>query len=183
MVSKPLGDTRSWLGNCVATVLFVSAWAWFLYQGVVDPHGGINSLWPVFGVANQLLAVIALALGTTVLIKMGRVRYLWVTLAPLTWLLAVTVSAGCLKIFSADPRIGFLSMANSLNAKIAAGGTEAQLAQWRQLVFNQYTNSFVTAFFLVLVVLVLLANVRVWYLLLTGRRQPDLQEAPYVAVQ
>jgi len=176
--SKPLGDTRNPWGNAVATALCVGAWGWFLYQGVVDPLGGINSLWPIFGVANQLLAVIALALGTTILIKMGRRGMLWVTLLPLAFLLAVTLSAGWQKIFSADPRIGFLSMAGQLRGRIAGGGTPEQLDEWRHLHFNQQVNAVVTGLFLVLVVLVFLANVRVWWLLLSGRRQPDLREEP-----
>jgi carbon starvation protein len=103
---RPLGETRSTAGNWIGSAAFVTAWGWFLYQGVVDPLGGVNSLWPIFGVANQLLAVIALALGTTVLIKMGRKRYLWVPLLPLAWLLAVTMTAGWMKIFSGSaPRV------------------------------------------------------------------------------
>ncbi|HVZ64232.1 MAG TPA: carbon starvation CstA family protein [Opitutaceae bacterium] len=179
-VSKPLGDTRSPAGNAVATLLFVGAWGWFLYQGVVDPLGGINSLWPIFGIANQLLAVIALALGTTVLIKMGRTRYLWVTLAPLAWLLAVTMTAGWMKIFSAAP-LGFLALAHAFEAKIAAGGSAADLAGWRAQVFNNYVDAAVTGAFLVLVAIVVLANARVWWQLLAGRRAPVLQEEPYVA--
>ena len=182
MVAKPLGDTRSLAGNVVATAVFVTAWGWFLYQGVVDPLGGINSLWPIFGVANQLLAVIALALGTTVLIKMGRQRYLWVTLAPLAWLLAVTMTAGWMKIFSADPRIGFLSAAHGLQAQLAGGGTRAQVAQWQSMLFNNQVNAAVTGIFLVLVAIVTVANARVWWQLLSGRRVPDLHEEPYVAV-
>jgi carbon starvation protein len=179
---KPLGDTRSTAGNWLASVAFVAAWGWFLYQGVIDPLGGINSLWPIFGVANQLLAVIALSLGTTVLIKMGRARYAWVSLLPLTWLLTVTMSAGLMKIFSADPRLGFLSNAAALQKQIAAGGTAAQLKEWSQLVFNNHVNTAVTASFLVLVTLVVLASARVWWQLLSGRRAPDLHEEPYVAV-
>jgi carbon starvation protein len=164
---RPLGNTRSIAGNLGATTLFVAAWGWFLYQGVVDPLGGINSLWPIFGVANQLLAVIALALGTTVLIKMGRTRYLWVTLLPLGWLLAVTMTAGWMKIFSPDPRLGFLSGA-------AAAGSP-------RLAFNAHVDAAVTAVFLVLVAVVVLANARVWWLLLAGRRAPGLSEEPFVA--
>lgn len=181
LVSKKMGETHSLVGNLVATLLFVGAWGWFLYQGTVDPLGGINSLWPIFGVANQLLAVLALALGTTVLIKMGRLRYLWVTLVPLAWLFAVTLSAGWLKIFSADPRVGFLSAAAGYRAKIAAGGSASQLAQWQQLLVNQYVNTAVTALFLIMVALVLVANIRVWWQLLSGRRAADLREAPYVS--
>jgi carbon starvation protein len=164
---KPLGETRSLAGNVGATGLFVGAWGWFLYQGVVDPLGGINSLWPIFGVANQLLAVIALALGTTVLIKMGRARYMWVTLLPLAWLLAVTMTAGTMKIFSADPRLGFLSGA-------AAASSPRQ-------AFNAHVDAAVTAVFLILVAVIVLANARVWVQLLAGRRKPDLHEEPFVA--
>jgi carbon starvation protein len=163
---KPLGDTRSFGGNIAATALFVAAWGWFLYQGVIDPLGGINSLWPIFGVANQLLAVIALALGTTVLIKMGKARYLWVTLMPLAWLLAVTMTAGWMKIFSADPRLGFLSAAHA--------ATNPRQA------LNAHVDAAVTAVFLVLVAVIVLANARVWWLLLAGRRAPDLHEEPFV---
>jgi carbon starvation protein len=181
-VWKPLGNTQSALGNWIASVGFVGAWGWFLYQGVVDPLGGINSLWPIFGVANQLLAVLALALGVTVLIKMGRARYLWVALAPLVWLLAVTMTAGWMKIFSADPRLGFLSAAAELQAKLAAdgGATAAQVAQWRHLLVNNYVNTAVTGTLLVLVVLVVVANARVWVRLLSGQPAPALREEPHV---
>jgi len=168
-VWRPLGDTRSFAGNVGATALFVGAWGWFLYQGVVDPLGGINSLWPIFGVANQLLAVIALALGTTVLIKMGKARHLWVTLAPLAWLLAVTMTAGWMKIFSPDPRLGFLSAAN------------AALSPRQAL--NAHVDAAVTGAFLILVAVIVVANARVWWLLLAGRRAPDLREEPFVATR
>ena len=179
---KPLADTKSFAANTLATVLFVAAWGWFLYQGVVDPLGGINSLWPIFGIANQLLAVLALSLGTTVLIKMGRTRYLWVTLAPLAWLLAVTMTAGWMKIFSADPRLGFLSAADGLAKKIAAGGPVTQIAQWEKLLFNNQVNACVTGAFLVLVAIVVLTCARAWLQLLGGRRAADLREEPYVTV-
>jgi carbon starvation protein len=105
-----------------------------------------------------------------------------VSLLPLTWLLTVTMSAGLMKIFSADPRLGFLSNAAALQKQIAAGGTAAQLKEWSQLVFNNHVNTAVTASFLVLVTLVVLASARVWWQLLSGRRAPDLHEEPYVAV-
>ena len=177
---RPLGETRSTAGNWIGSAVFVTAWGWFLYQGVVDPLGGVNSLWPIFGVANQLLAVIALALGTTVLIKMGRKRYLWVPLLPLAWLLAVTMTAGWMKIFSADPRLGFLSQAAVLEGKIAGGGASAQLAEWHRLVFSNRVDAVVTGTFLVLVALVVLSSVRTWVALLAGRRAADLREEPYV---
>jgi len=176
---KSLGDTRSFAGNLLATLLFVGAWGWFLYQGVVDPLGGINSLWPIFGVANQLLAVIALSLGTTVLIKMGRKRYAWVTLAPLAWLLAVTMTAGWMKLFSPAP-VGFLAIARGLEGKIAAGGTPAELAAWRSQLLNNQIDAAVIGSFLVLVLIVVVANARVWWQLLAGRRVPQLREEAYV---
>ncbi len=179
-VWAPLGETRSWVANTLATLLFVGAWGWFLYQGVVDPLGGINSLWPLFGIANQLLGVIALALGTTVLIKMGRARYLWVTVGPLLWLLAVTMTAGVMKIFSPAP-LGFLKIARELEDKIAAGGTPAQLARWQAQLGNNRVDAAVTALFLVLVALVVAVNARLWWQLLAGRRAADLREEPYVA--
>ena len=178
---KPLGETKSTAGNFIATVAFVGAWGWFLYQGVVDPLGGINSLWPIFGVANQLLAVVALALGTTVLLKMGRARYAWVTLLPLGWLLAVTSTAGLMKIFSPAP-VGFLAIARGFEAKIAAGGTPAEMKMWQTLLLNNRVDAAVTGAFLVLVTLVVAANARVWWQILVGRKNLVVREDPYVAL-
>jgi carbon starvation protein len=164
-IHRPWGQVQSSIGNVLGSVLFVGAWGWFLYMGVVDPEGGINSLWPIFGVANQLLAVMALGLATTVLIKMDRVRLVWVTLLPLAWLVTVTFSAGWMKIFSPDPRLGFLSGMQRA----------AELGQTK-LATAQAINAGVTAFFLVLVVLVLGACARVWWRKLSGRSVPKLVE-------
>lgn len=179
-VWKPLGSTQSAAGNWTASIAFVAAWGWFLYQGVIDPLGGINSLWPIFGIANQLLAVIALCLGATVLIKMGRQRYFWVPLIPLAWLLAVTMTAGIQKIFAADPRLGFLSAVSELEVKLAGGGSPDQIATWEHLALNNNINAAVTAVFLLLVVLVVCSAARVWWLLLTGNRHIPLREEPFV---
>jgi carbon starvation protein len=178
-VYEPLRETRSAAGGAVATALFVGAWGWFLYQGVVDPLGGINSLWPIFGIANQLLAVLALALGTTVLIKMGRARYTWVTLLPLGWLLCVTVTAGLMKIFSPAP-LGFLAIARGLETKIGAGGTAPELKSWSAQLFNNRVDAGITAVFLILVVIVVLANARIWWQLVSGKKEAQLREEPYV---
>jgi carbon starvation protein len=176
LIWKPLGNTESSLGNLVASLAFVSAWGYFLYQGVVDPLGGINSFWPIFGIANQLLAVTALAFGTTVLLKMGKLRYVWVPALPLAWLLAITLTASYEKIFAADPRLGFLSAARDLTLKIAAGGSPTQIAAWNQQVLNAYVNTAITAAFFLFVLLILSANARVWWQILTGKSYRPLQE-------
>lgn len=158
-VWRPWGEVRSFWGSSLGSLLFVGGWGWFLIQGVMDPQGGINSLWPIFGVANQLLAVMALSLATTVLIKMGRARWAWVTFLPLSWLVVVTFSAGWMKIFSADPRLGFL-----------AGMQRAADLGQTKLAAAQGVNAGVTGFFLLLVVLVLGACANVIWRVWTGRR-------------
>jgi carbon starvation protein len=158
----------------------VSGWGYFLYMGVIDPMGGINTLWPLFGIANQLLAVIAFSLGTSVLIKMGRARYAWVTAVPLVFLFAVTFSAGLLKIFSPDPALGFLAGARSFAGKIAAGGSPEQMALWQKTVHMNQLDAAVAALFLVFVTVIVAGCARDWYQLLTRRRPVELHECPYV---
>jgi carbon starvation protein len=177
---RPLGNTHSWTANCFSSVLLVAAWGWFLYEGVIDPLGGINSLWPLFGIANQLLSVVALCLGTTLLIKMRKTRYIFVTLIPLCFMCAVTFSAGYLKVFSSDPRLGFLSGAKSLVSQAAtlsdpvkAGSLERQAGIWR-------FDAFVAVFFLVLVMLIVLGSARQWWQLLRGTKPVVLHENKFV---
>src|SRR5881227_107032 len=181
-VWRPLGNTRSWTANFLTSVLLVAAWGWFLYQGVIDPLGGINSLWPLFGLANQLLSVIALCLGTTVLIKMGKARYLWVTLAPLCFMAAVTFSAGYMKIFSADPKLGFLSGAQSLLHEAAGIVDPAKAADLARQAGVWQFDALVAISFLVLVLLIVLGSARQWWQLLRGTRRVVLHESEFVPI-
>jgi carbon starvation protein len=160
----PLGDTRSLGANVLASGLIVAAWGYFLYQGVVDPLGGINSLWPLFGIANQLLAATALACGTTLLVKSGRPRFALATALPLAWLLAVTMSAGWMKIFHPDRRIGFWAQADWLAAQIASGAVAAdKIGETQALIFNARLDAGLTALFMVLVAVVVADAARSWW--------------------
>lgn len=179
---KPLGNTSSLPANVFASALLVAAWGFFLYQGVVDPLGGINTLWPLFGIANQLLAVIAFSLGTTILIKMGKARYLAVTLAPLALLMTATFSAGYIKLFDANPKMGFISGAKFYADKIAAGGSDKELKEWAAQQFNFTVDTVVTAFFLLAVAIIFLGCLREWIKLLSGSKKAVLNEDPYVAL-
>ena len=165
--------TSSMGGMLATSAAVVAAWGYFLYQGVRDPLGGINSLWPLFGIANQLLATIALCVATTVLVKMHRAKYLWVTLIPLSWLVTVTFTAGWQKIFSPLPDLGFLAQAN----KLAAG---PQTAATGTLIFNARLDAAVCAVFLVLVTIILADSLRVWLGILSGTREANLNETPFV---
>jgi carbon starvation protein len=177
---KPFARTDSVVAGWTASILFVAAWGYFLYSGVIDPLGGINSLWPIFGVANQLLAVIALSLGTTLLLKMRKERYLWVTLLPFSWLLAVTLTAGWQKIFAPDIRLGFLSAAAHFQQLANQGGTPSQLAALHHQIFNNYLNAGITALFLMLTVMIVLCCGRVWWRLMAGHHalHPLREELP-----
>ena len=176
---QPLGRTSWYPSVLVTSAVVVGAWGYFLYQGVIDPYGGINSLWPLFGISNQLLATISLCVGTTILIKMGKVRYIWVTLLPLGWLAAVTMTASFEKIWSLSPRIGFLSHARLLSEQLAAGKVPADMVLATQrLIFNDRLDAAATALFAAVAVVVLLESARHWWLYLSGRRQPVLVEAP-----
>ncbi len=178
-VWKPLGRT-SWMPGVIGTsAAIVLAWGYFLYQGVRDPLGGINSLWPLFGIANQLLAAVALCIATTILLKMHGPKYIWITGLPLVWLVVVTFSAGWQKIFSDVPRIGFLARAAQLESLIEAGKA-ADIAQTRVLIFNERLDAVVCGMFLVLVTTILVDSVRVWVGILRGTREARTTESPFV---
>ena len=173
--------TGSWPSTLATSGVIVAAWGYFLYQGVLDPLGGINSLWPLFGIANQILASVALVVATTILLKMGRNRYLWVTLVPMAWLVTVTLTGSWQKLFHDDPRIGFLAQASGLEHRIAEGQIpEAKLAETRRVIFNNRLDAGVTGFFAVLILLLLAEAATEWYLILSGRRPATVRETPYV---
>jgi carbon starvation protein len=159
----PLKNTKSWTANVVATAIAVAAWGWFLYQGVTDPLGGINTLWPLFGISNQMLAAMALTLCTVVLFRMKRGRFAWVTLVPVSWLLACTLTASWQKMFHSDWRIGFLAHAEKYSKALAQGETLApakSIAQMRQVIFNDYVNASLCALFASVVLAVVVYGVR-----------------------
>jgi len=177
-LSKPLGRTSWYPSTILASLLVVAAWGYFLIQGVLDPLGGINSLWPLFGISNQLLAGVALCVGTTLIIKAGKARYAWVTLAPLAWLLAVTLTAGWQKIFAADPRLGFLSHARDTAAKVAAGAVDP--ATGARLMLNDRLDALLAGIFMATVVALLLASAREWLAVARGRKPAVVRETPFV---
>jgi carbon starvation protein len=177
-VWAPLGRTSWYPSIIVASAAVVAGWGYFLVQGVLDPLGGINSLWPLFGISNQLLAAVALCVGTTVLIKMGRARYAWVTLAPLAWVLTVTLTAGWQKVFAADPRLGFLSHAAVTAAQVTAGSLDA--ARGARLIFNDRLDAVMALAFMAVTLLVVAASAREWILVLLRRRPPTATETPFV---
>ena len=169
----PKFGQTSWLPSVVvASGLVCAGWGFFLYQGVVDPLGGINSLWPLFGISNQLLAAVALCVATTILIKMGRQRYAWVTLGPLAWLITVTMTAGYQKVFSTDPKLGFLAHAASL-----AQSTDPNAAR---LILNDRLDAAIALFFIAVVAMLVFTSAREWWLVLSRRKPAVVHEAPYV---
>ncbi|MBP5118272.1 carbon starvation CstA family protein [Pseudomonas protegens] len=179
-----LKRTESWTANLIATAGCVALWGYLLYQGVIDPLGGINTLWPLFGISNQMLAGIALMLGTVVLIKMKRQRYIWVTLLPAVWLLICTTTAGFIKLFDANPAIGFLSLAKKYSDAMASGQIIApakDITQMQHVIFNAYTNATLTALFLLVVFSILFYALKVGIAAWGSKERTD-KESPYQAV-
>jgi len=165
------GQTSWYPSVLLASGTVCAAWGYFLYQGIIDPLGGINSLWPLFGISNQLLAAVALCVATTILIKMQRQRYLWVTLGPLAWLIVVTMTAGYQKVFSTDPKLGFLAHAATL-------ATSADPSAGR-LIFNDRLNAVVALFFMAVVAMLVFTSAREWWLVLSRRKPAVVHEAPF----
>jgi len=183
-VWKPFGQT-SWMPSVVISSAFVvGAWGYFLYQGVIDPFGGINSLWPLFGIANQLLAAVALVVATTILLKMGRLKWIWVTLVPMVWLITVTMTASWQKIFSGNAQIGFLSGANNWAEQIAAGKIPAaKVVEIQRTIFNLRLDAMVTAALATMILVLVVEAILRWTAILTKRSPSVLHETPYVATQ
>jgi len=175
---EPLGRTSWYPSTILASAAVVAGWGYFLVQGVMDPLGGINSLWPLFGISNQLLAAVALCVGTTILIKGGKGRYAWVTLVPLAWVLLVTLTAGWQKVFADDPRLGFLAHAAVTVDQIATGAMDP--ARGARLIFNDRLDAVLAITFMVVTVLVVAASAREWVLVLTRRKPATVKEAPFV---
>ena len=181
-VWKPLGQTSWYPGIILSSAIIVAMWGHFLYQGVIDPLGGINSLWPLFGISNQLLAMVALCVGTTVIIKMGKARYAWVTLLPMAWLSVVVMTAGWQKMFSDDIRLGFLSHARWLQTQIDANTIPAAIKTAeaaRRMIFNDYLDAGVAAFFMISVIVIIAASLKEWYSVLGGRKPLVSTEVPF----
>lgn len=179
-----LKRTESWIANLIATAGCVAMWGYLLYQGVIDPLGGINTLWPLFGISNQMLAGIALMLATVVLIKMKRQRYIWVTMLPAVWLLICTTTAGFIKLFDANPAIGFLSLAKKYSDALANGQILApakNIDQMQHVIWNAYTNATLTALFLFVVFSILFYALKVGVAAWGNKERTD-KEAPFQAV-
>jgi carbon starvation protein len=179
-----LKRTESWTANLLATAGCVAMWGYLLYQGVIDPLGGINTLWPLFGISNQMLAGIALMLGTVVLIKMKRQRYIWVTLLPAVWLLICTTTAGFIKLFDPSPAVGFLALADKYSAALDAGQVLApakDINQMQHVIFNAYTNAALTGLFLFVVFSILFFALKVGIAAL-GKKERSDKETPFQAV-
>ncbi|RNB87384.1 carbon starvation protein A [Brevibacillus fluminis] len=172
-----------WLpGNLVGSAVITAGWGYFLYQGVTDPLGGIYTLWPLFGIANQMLAIIAFVVGTTIILKMGKARYAWVTLLPMAWLASATMYAGWLKVFSSDVKIGFWAHSKAFAAKLAAGELPAGVKTAeaaKKMIFNDQIDTVVCVIFMVITLAVVIDALRLWFTILRGGKY-SLQESPYV---
>ncbi len=171
-VYKPLGHYSWYPSIILSSGMVVAAWGYFLYQGVIDPLGGIQALWPLFGIANQLLAAVALSVATTILINMGKLKHAWTTMLPLVWLVAATLTAAYQKVFSSNPALGFLAHARAL-----ANSPDPVAAR---MIVNDYVNAALASFFMVVVLVVIAACAREWVAVATRRKAPVVHEAPYV---
>jgi len=179
---EPFGRVSWYPAVIMSSAITVALWGHFLYQGVIDPLGGINSLWPLFGISNQLLATVALCVATTIIIKMGKARFAFVTLLPLAWLGTVTMTAGWQKIFSPDIKLGFLSHAHLIESQLATGALPAAIktvGDAHRVIFNDYLDAGVAAFFMISVIVILADSIREWSAVLGGRKPVVSSEVPF----
>lgn len=181
VIWKPLGRTSWYPSVIISSLLVVSGWGYFLYVGVIDPYGGINILWPLFGISNQMLAAVALTVATGIMVKTGKAKYVWVTAIPLAWLMLVTSTAALEKIFSSDVRIGYLAAAHDWSAKLGSGmlDTEKALVAGK-MIFNQYVLTALTSFFLIILWVVVLDMIRMCVYYKTGKDILPSSEIPYI---
>jgi carbon starvation protein len=182
---EPFGRVSWYPAVVLSSALIVGLWGHFLYQGVLDPLGGINSLWPLFGISNQLLATVALCVATTIFIKMGKSRYAWITLMPMAWLTVVTMTAGWEKLFAPDIKLGFLSHAHLLESQVQSGALPAAIktiADAKRMIFNDYLDAVVTLFFMVSVVVIIADSAREWASVLRGSKPQVSSEVPFEAL-
>jgi carbon starvation protein len=179
-----MGRTSWYPSVFICSALVVLGWGYFLYNGTIDPLGGINSLWPLFGIANQMLAAIALCVATAIIVKSGRVQHAWVTAAPLVWLVIVTTVAAWEKLFSPELRVGFLVHAEDLQAQIASGKiTGNAIASTKRLIFNDQLDAALTAFFLIVSWIVVIETARICVAYINGKQTPTFTETPYQRTQ
>jgi carbon starvation protein len=181
-VWEPFGRVSWYPAVVLSSAIFVAMWGHFLYQGVTDPLGGINSLWPLFGISNQLLAAVAMCVGTTIIIKMGKAKYAFATLIPLAWLVTITLTAGWQKILSPDPKLGFLAHARFLRDAIDNGALPPgvrSVTDASRMIFNDRLDAAVAAFFMIAVVVILLDSAREWLAVIRGRKPAVSTEVPY----
>lgn len=181
-VWAPFGKVSWYPASVSASAIVVLSWGYFLYQGVTDPLGGINTLWPLFGISNQLLATIALCVGTTVIIKMGKKKFAFITMIPLTWLTIVTMTAGYQKVFAASPKLGFLAHARWVQDFLDKGTLPAgakTIADAGRMMFNDRLDAGVAAFFLIAVIVILAASIKEWMAVINGSKAPVSSEVPF----
>jgi len=182
-VYKPFAKTNNLVANIIASALITLGWAYITYQGAIDPFGGINSLWALFGISNQMLAAIALAVATTIIIKMGKARYAWVTIIPYVFLTVTTLTAAFMKLFSSVPAIGFFAHAKIYQDGIDSGkviGPATSMDVMKQIVFNDRLDAILTIVFIAIVLLMVIDSLRVWYNILIKKKKSQLHETPFI---
>jgi len=182
-VYKPFAKTNNLAANIIASALITLGWAYITYQGAIDPFGGINSLWALFGISNQMLAAIALAVATTIIIKMGKARFAWVTIIPYVFLTVTTLTAAFMKLFSKVPAIGFFAHAKIYQDGIDSGkiiGPATSMDVMKQIVFNDRLDAILTIVFIAIVLLMVIDSLRVWYNILIKKKKAQLHETPFI---